>query len=447
MSLAVAWEISDQKKASGIATRFEMVVSLGRSACPVGRGGGAVADGGLPGDRARDRRFNLPAPAGLLILFDEVSEKGGFMEGPVSGDILPAIDAIRMIDEIDLVPPIDIPAIPPDVHPENIPAEEHDWLESEILRLKRERNALILAHNYAPRDIQDVADAVGDSLYLAQQGAASDAEILLEASVLFMNQILAIIKQPHQRVLAPDLGALCSLAAHADVEKIRAWKRAHPNGIVVSYVNTYLDVKAESDYCCASANAAKVILHVLAHSNPDQPILFLPDVYLGFYAAKLLEQQSQPLARLWLMMGACHVHDRIRPYHVEQQRQRYPDAAVVIHPECGCTSACMRQMAQGEAPANMMQFRSTQGMAQFVRDAPQDVVIMATEVGNIYPLSKAAPGKTVIPANPEALCAYMKQNTFRKLYRSLRDDVYEVTADAELAARARLPIERMLSIV
>jgi quinolinate synthase len=212
-------------------------------------------------------------------------------------------------------------------------------------------------------------------------------------------------------------------------------------------VNTYLDVKAESDYCCASANAAKVILHVLAHSNSQQPILFLPDIYLGFYAAKLLEQQGQTLDRLWLMMGACHVHDRIRPYHVERQKQLYPDAAVVVHPECGCTSACMRQMAQGALPANMMQFRSTQGMVQFVRETPQKVVIMATEVGNIYPLSKAAPGKTVIPASPEAICAYMKQNTLRKVYLSLRDSIHEITVDQELAARARVPIERMLSIV
>lgn len=369
------------------------------------------------------------------------------MDMPGSGDIFTAKDAIRMIDEIDLTPPIEVPPVPAEADPDKVPEDEHRWLRSEILRLKRERNAYILAHNYAPPDIQDIADAVGDSLFLAQQGAQSDADFLLEASVLFMNQILAIMKKPHQRVLAPDLGALCSLAAHADAGKIREWKAQHPSGIVISYVNTYLDVKAESDYCCASANAAKVILHVLAHSEPDQPILFLPDVYLGFYAAKLLEQQSQPLDRLWLMLGACHVHDRIRPYHVEQQRARYPDAAVVVHPECGCTSACMRQMAEGGVPANMMQFRSTQGMVQFVRDTPQQVVIMATEVGNIHPMSKAAPGKTIIPASPEAVCAYMKQNTLRKLYVSLRHGVHEITVDPALAAKARAPIERMLSIV
>jgi len=369
------------------------------------------------------------------------------MNVPSSGDIFPAKQAIAMIDQVDLSLPIEIPATPAEAEPDNVPPEQHRALLAEIAQLKKSKNAYILAHNYAPRDIQDVADAVGDSLFLAQKGAESDADILVEASVLFMNEILAIMKKPQQRVLAPDLGALCSLAAHADAGKIRQWRREHPDGIVISYVNTYLDVKAESDYCCASANAAKVVLRVLEHSRPNQPLLFLPDLYLGFYAAKLLEQQNQSVDRLWLMMGACHVHDRIRPYHVDQQRKLHPDAAVVVHPECGCTSACMRQMAQGKTPTDMMQFRSTQGMVQFVRDTPQKVVIMATEVGNIYPLSKAAPGKTIIPASAEAICAFMKQNTLRKLRDSLRDGVHEIVVDAELAARARLPIERMLSIV
>lgn len=178
------------------------------------------------------------------------------MNGPMSGDIFPAREAIDLIDQIDLGLPLEIPPLPPEAEPKNVPSEEHRWLLGEIARLKKEKNAYILAHNYAPSDIQDVSDAVGDSLYLAQKGAESDAEILLEASVLFMNQILAIMKKPHQRVLAPDLGALCSLAAHADVDKIGRWKQEHPDGIVISYVNTYLDVKAASDYCCASANAS-----------------------------------------------------------------------------------------------------------------------------------------------------------------------------------------------
>lgn len=369
------------------------------------------------------------------------------MNEVVSGDILPAREAIASIDEVDLSPPIEVPEVPAEADPENISNEEREWLHEEIRRLKKERNAFILAHNYMPQDVQDAADVVGDSLYLAQQGARSEAHILLEAAVLFMNQILAIMKRPHQRVLAPDRGALCSLAAHADIEKIRSWKREHPKGVVISYVNTYLEVKAESDYCCASANAAKVILHVLEHTRPDQPILFLPDVYLGYYAARLLEQQGASLDRLWLMMGACHVHDRIRPYHIEEQRQRYPDAAVVIHPECGCTSACMRQLSQGSVSVGMMEFRSTQGMMKFVRESPQKVIIMATEVGNLYPLSKAAPEKTIVPASTKAVCSYMKQNTLRKIYLSLRDGIHEITVDPDLAARARRPIERMLSIV
>jgi hypothetical protein len=182
------------------------------------------------------------------------------MDNPMSGDIFPARQAIELIDQIDLLLPIEIPPVPPEAEPDNVAPEEHRWLLAEIARLKKEKNAYILAHNYAPRDIQDVADAVGDSLFLAQQGAASDADILVEASVLFMNEILAIMKKPRQRVLAPDLGALCSLAAHADVNKIRRWKSDHPGGIVISYVNTYLDVKAESDYATSQdwhANARR----------------------------------------------------------------------------------------------------------------------------------------------------------------------------------------------
>jgi len=364
-----------------------------------------------------------------------------------AGDILPATEAIEMMDQVDLGPTIDIPEIPPEADPANLTEEERGFLQGEIRRLKTERNALVLAHNYVPADIQDVADAVGDSLYLARMGADSDADVLVEPSVLFMTQILAALKKPHQKVLAPHLGALCSLAAHADVEKVRAWREEHPDGLVISYVNTYLDVKALSDYCCASANAGKVLLHVVKNSRPGQPILFLPDLFLGFYAARLLEKQGQPLDRLWLMMGACHVHERIRPSHVEEQRRLHPGAITVVHPECGCTSACMRQVREGIVPETMLQFRSTQGMVALIKEVPQKEVIVATEVGNLHPMHKAVPEKTLIPASREALCAYMKQNTLENLYISLRDMVHEITVDPELARRARLPIERMLRIV
>ncbi len=361
------------------------------------------------------------------------------------GDIVPASDAMVLMEVVDLSPSIPVPEIPADVHPENISPERRAFLVAEITRLKREKNALVLAHNYMPPDVQDVADVVGDSLHLARVGSESNADILCEAAVLFMNQILAIRKKPHQTVLAPSLDALCSLAAHADVRKIQEWKRAHPNGIVISYVNTYVEVKAESHYCCASANSAQVIKYVLGH-HPEVPILFLPDVYLGFYAAKLLEKEGESLDRLWLMMGACHVHDRIRPEHVFEQMERHPDAAVVIHPECGCTSACMTRMAARVNPEEELAFRSTQGMVDYARGVPNQEIIVATEVGNIHPMQKAVPGKTFIPASREAVCAFMKQNTLEKLYVSLRDEKHVITVDPQLAARAWDPIQKMLEI-
>ncbi|OGM96634.1 MAG: hypothetical protein A3B86_00505 [Candidatus Yanofskybacteria bacterium RIFCSPHIGHO2_02_FULL_38_22b] len=324
--------------------------------------------------------------------------------------------------------------------------EEKQWLTREINRYVKERNALVLSHNYEIPDIQDVAKYKGDSIFLAQKGSESDADVIVEAAVLFMPQILAVMKKPHQIILAPSLNALCSLAAHADPNKIMDWKKDNPTGIVISYVNTYIEVKALSNYCCGSANAAKVIEHV-AKTYPDSPLLFLPDVHLGFFAAKTLEEMGQSIDRLWLMMGACHVHNDIRPYHVDNARKQHPNAAIAVHPECGCTSSCMRQVQTGEIPLKLVGFRSTSGMFKYAEEIPQKEIIIATEVGNIYPLSKAVPSKTFIPANPDAVCAYMKQNTLRNLYESLRDMKYEITVDPELAKQARVPIERMLRIV
>ncbi len=361
------------------------------------------------------------------------------------GDILPAREAIEAIPLVDLGPPIEVPEIPDEAKPGGLSGEEMQWFTTEITKRKKELNALVLSHNYEIPGIQDVADFVGDSIFLAKKGSESNADVIVEAAVLFMPQILAVLKKPHQTILAPDLGALCSLAAHADPDKILAWKNTHPTGIVISYVNTYIEVKAISDYCCGSANAAKVIEYA-AKLHQDVPLLFLPDVHLGFFAAKLLEAMDQPIDRLWLMMGACHVHNEIRPGHVDKARREHPNAAVTIHPECGCTSSCMRQVQTGEIPLKMVGFRSTSGMFKFAEEIPQKEIIVATEIGNLYPLSKAVPNKTFIPANPDAVCAYMKQNTLRNLYESLRDLKYEITVDPELARKARIPIERMLAI-
>ncbi|MDO8600050.1 MAG: quinolinate synthase NadA [bacterium] len=366
-----------------------------------------------------------------------------------AGDILSAREAILLAEAeaVDLSPPIEIPPIPPEAHPNfTRDQKKHVELIENIQKLKRERKAIILAHNYMPKDIQDIADVVGDSLLLAQKGKESNATVLVEASVRFMQDILAVMKKPHQTVLAPDLGALCSLAAHAKPEKVLEWKEAYPDGIVISYVNTDIRIKAISDYCCASANSPKVIRYATIH-HPDVPILFLPDVYLGLYAADILKKAGESIDRLWLMMGACHVHDRIKPSHVEEELRKNPGAAVVAHSECSCVSSCIQKIASGKTPEALMQIRSTQGMIDFVRNTPSDTVIMATEVGNIYPIEKAIPGKRIIPASKEAICAFMKQNTLEKVYASLRDLKYEITVDRELAERARIPIEKMLAIV
>src|SRR3989344_4832468 len=364
---------------------------------------------------------------------------------PNPGDILPACEAIEAIPHTDLGPPIEVPEIPPEANSDNISDEERQFYRSDIKRLKRERNALVLAHNYEPKDVQhkEVADYVGDSLHLGRVGRDSNADVLLEASVLFMNYILEVMKKPRQIVLAPSLEAKCSLAAHADVNKVLALKQAHPTGKVISYVNTYLDIKAESDICCGSGNAEKVIMY-MAEKHPDSPLLFLPDVFLGLYATTVLQSMGQSIDRLWLMMGACHVHEQITPDHVRRQRMLHPDAAVVAHRECGCVSECLTLLNKGLISKANMRVDSTWGMIEFAKKTPHKKIIVATTVTNIYPMSVAAPDKEFIPANPEARCAFMEQNTLRNVYESLRDMKHVITVDPELAKRARQPIERML---
>lgn len=368
-----------------------------------------------------------------------------FLLPPLSGDILPAELAIEQIPETNLKAPIEVPQIPPEADSANITEEERQWLGSEIDRLVIERDALILAHNYTPKDVQRKAKFVGDSLHLARIGRESKAKVLLEASVLFMNEILAIMKQPEQIVVAPSLKSKCSLAAHVDVSKIRGWKQDHPDGKVISYVNTYLDTKAESYICCASGNAAKV-LQYMAEKFPDSPLLFLPDVFLGFYAVNLLGKMGRPTDNLWLMMGACHVHEQITAHHVMRQMALHPDAAVYAHMECGCVTKCVSLLDSGLLTEERMKLASTWGATEFARNAPHKKIIVATTVTNIYPMSIAAPDKEFIPANPKARCAFMEQNTLRNLYESLRDMKYEITVDPELAEKARIPIERMLAI-
>lgn len=365
---------------------------------------------------------------------------------PVSGDILRAEDAINAIPDVNLGPPIEVPDIPAEANSDNITEEERQWLSLEIDRLAEERDALVLAHNYTPKDVQKKAKFVGDSLHLARIGSESNKKVLIEASVLFMNEILAIRKQPHQIVLAPSLKAKCSLAAHADVNKIRAWKHEHHTGKVIMYVNTYLDTKAESDICCASGNAAKVIQY-MAEKYPDSPLLFGPDVFLGYYALTMLKKMGRRTDNLFLIMGACHVHEQITAHHVMRQMALHPDAAVYAHMECGCVSKCISLLDKGLLTEERMKLASTWGATEFAKKTPYKKIIVATTVTNIYPMSVAAPNKEFIPANPQARCQYMEQNTLRNLYESLRDMKHVITVDPELAERAREPIDKMLEII
>ena len=302
-------------------------------------------------------------------------------------------------------------------------------LKEEVRELARAREAIILAHNYQVPEIQDVADFVGDSLGLAREGAATDAPVIAFCGVHFMAETAAILS-PQKTVLIPDLDAGCSLAASITAEQLRAWKAEHPGAVVVSYVNTSAEVKAESDYCCTSGNAAAVIEAIPA----EREILFLPDLYLGLWVERVTGR------RLTLWMGECHVHAGIRPADIERWQAEAPDAELLVHPECGCASQCM---AFGNERTHIL---STEGMIRFARSSPKRRFLVATETGILHRLAKEAPDKTFEAVSERAICKYMKMITLEKLRDSLRDERYRVTVAPDVAARARRALERMVSI-
>ncbi len=302
-------------------------------------------------------------------------------------------------------------------------------LQEEVAELAAERGALILAHNYQVPEVQDAAHFVGDSLGLSRQAAATDAEIIVFCGVHFMAETAAILS-PQKTVLIPDPDAGCSLAASVTAEQLREWKAEHPGAVVVSYVNTTAEVKAESDYCCTSGNAKGVIEAI----PPDQEILFLPDFFLGLW----LERVTGRKLRIW--MGECHVHAGIRPEDIERWHDDAPDAELLVHPECGCAS---QAMAFGDERTRIL---STEGMVDFAKKSPKNRFVVATEVGIIHRLAKEAPGKSFEPANAAAVCRYMKMITLEKLRDSLRDTKHVVSVPPEVASRAREAIERMVAI-
>src|SRR5437667_2264733 len=311
----------------------------------------------------------------------------------------------------------------------------HGELAAEILQLKQERNAVILAHNYQVPEVHDIADFVGDSLGLSQAAARTPADVIVFCGVHFMADTASIIS-PQKTDLLPDLGAGCSLAATIDADKLTAWKKSHPKAVVVSYVNTTAEVKAESDYACTSGNAVKVV-----NSIPrDREILFLPDMFLGAYVM----EKTQRKMEVW--PGECHVHAGITPDVINQKLEEHRDAEFLIHPECGCVTQFLYFSEKGDFNLPMTQIYSTEGMVRHARQSSAKKFLVATETGILHRMRKENPDKTFLPVKEDAVCQYMKTITLEKVYRSLRHMVYEAKDQKETADRARLAIERMLQL-
>jgi quinolinate synthase len=309
-----------------------------------------------------------------------------------------------------------------------------DWAR-EVRALAAERHAVILAHTYQVPWIQEVADFVGDSLELSRQAAATSADVIVFCGVHFMAETAKVLS-PNRTVLIPDAGAGCSLADAITGEQLRAWKAEHPGAVVVAYVNTTAEVKAESDYCCTSANAVQVIQAI----DPEREILFLPDMFLGAHVERLTGR------KLNIWMGECHVHAGIEPADLDRRLAEFPDAELHIHPECGCASHALGLSSTGALPAERTHILSTSGMLRRAEVTDAKQVIVATETGLIHRLRRVAPDKEFIAANEEAVCRYMKMITPQNLLESLRGMVHEVTVEPAIADRARLAIERMIAI-
>jgi quinolinate synthase len=340
----------------------------------------------------------------------------------------------------------ELPTIQP-ISPDALSPAEIAALSAEVRALAAERNAVILAHNYQLPEVQDVADHMGDSLGLSREAATTDADAIAFCGVHFMAETAAILS-PEKKVLIPDLDAGCSLADSIDADQLRAWKAEHPGALVVMYVNTSAEVKAETDYCCTSSNAVKVVEHIWAEHGADTEILFGPDMWLGAFVEREtgLIEDPERRARFQIWDGECHVHAGIRPDDIVQTRAENPEAEFLIHPECGCATQAMEYVASGDIEPEGVHMLSTSGMLQHVEENPDGSFIVATENGMLYPLQQAAPQANLIEANRMAFCKYMKMITLPKLRDSLREMKFEVSVPADVAARAKLPIERMVAI-
>lgn len=303
-----------------------------------------------------------------------------------------------------------------------------------ILKLKEEKNAVILAHNYQVPEIQDIADVVGDSLGLARQAAKTKADTIVFCGVHFMAETAAMISRD-KKVLIPDLEAGCSLADTITAEQLRAWKAEHPDAVVVSYVNTTAAVKAESDFCCTSSNAVSIVQSI----PENKQVLFLPDKFLGGYVEMMTGRD------LIIWDGACHVHEKIGDLNLAEIQKDHPNAEFLIHPECGCSTSCMMRSSM-YFDCKDAHIHSTGGMLKHAGNSESDEFVVATETGILHRMEKENPGKTFHAANEESVCEFMKMITLEKLYHALLYDQFEVTVSDELAERAKRPIKRMLQL-
>jgi quinolinate synthase len=309
-------------------------------------------------------------------------------------------------------------------------------LKEEILKLKKEKDVVILAHNYQIPDIQDIADYVGDSLGLSRQAAKTDQKTILFCGVHFMAETAAIIC-PDKKVLIPDPAAGCSLSDSITVDELRQWKKEHPRAATVGYVNTTAEIKSELDYCCTSSNA----VHVVKAIPENREILFLPDMFLGSYVSKMTGRKN-----MYIWAGECHVHAGISSQDIQNKLEQLQNAELVVHPECSCTTPMLYDIAVGDYNNRQVQILSTEGMMNYVRDSQTQNFVIATETGILYRMRKQNPTKTFVPASEKAECQYMKMITLDKVYKSLLEDKYEVKVPKKIAGKARLAIERMLAI-
>jgi quinolinate synthase len=309
------------------------------------------------------------------------------------------------------------------------------WAD-EVLELARRRDAVILAHNYQLPEIQDIAHHVGDSLALSRVAAQVDASTIVFCGVHFMAETAKILSYD-KTVLIPDKRAGCSLADTITAEQLRAWKADHPGAAVVSYVNTTAAVKAETDICCTSSNAAEVVASIPS----DREILFCPDQFLGAHVQRLTGRDNM---HIW--MGECHVHAGINGADLRARVEAEPDAELFIHPECGCATSALYLAGAGVVPAERTKILSTSGMITAAEQTTAAKVLVATETGMLHQLRKANPLVIFEPVNPAAVCKYMKMITPAKLLHSLQTLTDEVTVPRDIADRARESVERMIAI-